>query len=205
VTASIVGGRCSTRISVSWQLHAPSTTRRCARYVLRRLMVDRTTISAVAAELGVSWRLDHRRGHRRRERRLVRSGRGPGLVGGLFSLRRAAVHPGHVRCSRRSHRHRRRALPRPPGQALDNQLEDDAAEPKSLASPSQAAAAASIGPGPAPAYIRAELTSGGNIPKSTVEILGSSPPPPRWRPQWPRTNPRWSPESSQTSRESPPP
>jgi transposase len=33
-----------------------STTRRCARYVLRRLMIDRTTISAIAAELGVSWR-----------------------------------------------------------------------------------------------------------------------------------------------------
>jgi transposase len=39
------------------QLTAPraSTTRRCARYVLRRLMIDRTTISAIAAELGVSW------------------------------------------------------------------------------------------------------------------------------------------------------
>ena len=33
----------------------PSTTRRCARYVLRRLMIDRTTISAIATELGVSW------------------------------------------------------------------------------------------------------------------------------------------------------
>jgi transposase len=32
-----------------------STTRRCARYVLRRLMLDRTTVSAIAAELGVSW------------------------------------------------------------------------------------------------------------------------------------------------------
>jgi len=32
-----------------------STTRRCARYVLRRLMIDRTTIAAIAAELGVSW------------------------------------------------------------------------------------------------------------------------------------------------------
>jgi transposase len=32
-----------------------STTRRCARYVLRRLMIDRTTITAIAAELGVSW------------------------------------------------------------------------------------------------------------------------------------------------------
>jgi hypothetical protein len=29
--------------------------RRCARYVLRRLMIDRTTIAAIAAELGVSW------------------------------------------------------------------------------------------------------------------------------------------------------
>jgi transposase len=39
------------------QLAAPraSTTRRCARYVLRRLLIDRTTISAIAAELGVSW------------------------------------------------------------------------------------------------------------------------------------------------------
>ena len=32
-----------------------STTRRCARYILRRLMIDRMTISAVARELGVSW------------------------------------------------------------------------------------------------------------------------------------------------------
>ena len=32
-----------------------STTPRCARYVLRRLMIDRTTVSAIAAELGVSW------------------------------------------------------------------------------------------------------------------------------------------------------
>lgn len=39
------------------KLAAPraSTTRRCARYVLRRLLFDRTTISAIAAELGVSW------------------------------------------------------------------------------------------------------------------------------------------------------
>ena len=39
------------------KLAAPraSTTRRCARYVLRRLMIDRTTISAIAAELGLSW------------------------------------------------------------------------------------------------------------------------------------------------------
>lgn len=32
-----------------------STTRRCARYILRRLMLDRTTVSAVARELGLSW------------------------------------------------------------------------------------------------------------------------------------------------------
>lgn len=39
------------------RLAAPrgSMTRRCARYVLRRLMIDRTTISAIAAELGGSW------------------------------------------------------------------------------------------------------------------------------------------------------
>ncbi|WP_261899039.1 ISL3 family transposase [Mycobacterium marinum] len=39
------------------RLAAPrsSTTRRCARYVLRRLMIDRTTISAIATELGASW------------------------------------------------------------------------------------------------------------------------------------------------------
>ena len=41
------------------KLAAPraSTTRRCARYVLRRLMIDRTTISAIAAELGVCWHI----------------------------------------------------------------------------------------------------------------------------------------------------
>jgi transposase len=32
-----------------------STTRRCARFVLRRLMLDKTTVSAVARELGRSW------------------------------------------------------------------------------------------------------------------------------------------------------
>lgn len=39
------------------KLAAPraSKTRRCALYVLRRLLIDRTTISAIAAELGVSW------------------------------------------------------------------------------------------------------------------------------------------------------
>ncbi|WP_316691156.1 transposase family protein, partial [Pseudonocardia sp. H11422] len=34
---------------------AATTTRRCARCVLRRLVVDRTTVSAVARELGRSW------------------------------------------------------------------------------------------------------------------------------------------------------
>jgi transposase len=39
------------------KLAAPrsSTTRRCARYVMRRLMIDRTTISVIATELGVTW------------------------------------------------------------------------------------------------------------------------------------------------------
>jgi transposase len=32
-----------------------STTRRCAQFVLRRLMLDRTTVAAVARELGRSW------------------------------------------------------------------------------------------------------------------------------------------------------
>jgi transposase len=32
-----------------------TTTRRCARYILRRLMIDRMTVSAVARELGLSW------------------------------------------------------------------------------------------------------------------------------------------------------
>ena len=32
-----------------------STTRRCARYICRRLMFDRATIAAVARELGLSW------------------------------------------------------------------------------------------------------------------------------------------------------
>jgi transposase len=31
------------------------TTRRCARYVLRRLMIDRSAVSAIAVEFGVSW------------------------------------------------------------------------------------------------------------------------------------------------------
>ena len=44
-------------------------------------------------------------------------------------------------------------------------LNEAAAEPSSLASPSQAAAAASIGPDPAPANIRPELISGGNTTK----------------------------------------
>ena len=39
------------------KLAAPrsSTTQRCARYVLQRLMIDRTAIAAIATELGVSW------------------------------------------------------------------------------------------------------------------------------------------------------
>ena len=32
-----------------------STTRRCARYICHRLMIDRTTVAAVARELGLSW------------------------------------------------------------------------------------------------------------------------------------------------------
>lgn len=32
-----------------------STTRRCARHVLRRLMIDRTSVAAIARELGLFW------------------------------------------------------------------------------------------------------------------------------------------------------
>lgn len=32
-----------------------STTRRCARHICRRLMIDRATVAAVARELGLSW------------------------------------------------------------------------------------------------------------------------------------------------------
>lgn len=32
-----------------------ATTRRCARYICRRLMIDRATVAAVARELGLSW------------------------------------------------------------------------------------------------------------------------------------------------------
>jgi transposase len=32
-----------------------STTRRCARYILRRLMIEQATVAAVARELGLSW------------------------------------------------------------------------------------------------------------------------------------------------------
>jgi hypothetical protein len=43
--------------------------------------------------------------------------------------------------------------------------------PSSAASPSQAAAAANNGPGPGPEYIRPELISGGNSPKSSTKPL----------------------------------
>jgi hypothetical protein len=48
---------------------------------------------------------------------------------------------------------------------------DVAADPNSEANPCQAAAAAASGPDPAPAYIRPELISGGNAPKSTMLIV----------------------------------
>ena len=44
-------------------------------------------------------------------------------------------------------------------------------ECRSAASPSQAAAAASIDPQPGPEYMRPELISGGNAPKSIFDNL----------------------------------
>jgi hypothetical protein len=48
-----------------------------------------------------------------------------------------------------------------------------AAEPNCEANPSQEAAAATSDPDPAPAYIKPELISGGNTPKSTALIAAS--------------------------------
>lgn len=54
-----VGDGCAREIYVhdSSRLARPraSTTRRCAEYVLRRLAIDKATVSAVARELGRSW------------------------------------------------------------------------------------------------------------------------------------------------------
>jgi hypothetical protein len=50
-----------------------------------------------------------------------------------------------------------------------------AADPNCEANPSQEAAAATSGPDPAPAYIKPELISGGNAPKSTM-LISESPP-----------------------------
>jgi hypothetical protein len=49
---------------------------------------------------------------------------------------------------------------------------DDAVELNSAASASHAAAAASNGPEPGPEYIRPELISGGNAPKSMPSTSG---------------------------------
>ena len=54
-----VNDRCDREVFAhnTSQLARPgwSTTRRCARYILRRLMIDRMTVAAVARELGLSW------------------------------------------------------------------------------------------------------------------------------------------------------
>jgi hypothetical protein len=54
----------------------------------------------------------------------------------------------------------------PPVSPDTTDLYEAAAEFNSAADPSQAVAAANIGPDPAPVYIRPELISGGNAPKS---------------------------------------
>ena len=54
-----VNDRCDREVFAhnTSQLARPgwSTTRRCARYILRRLMIDRMRVAAVARELGLSW------------------------------------------------------------------------------------------------------------------------------------------------------
>jgi hypothetical protein len=48
---------------------------------------------------------------------------------------------------------------------------DNTVERNSAARPFHADAVATIGPEPAPEYIRAELTSGGNIAKSSIAVM----------------------------------
>ena len=48
-------GKCSPTTPLELARPGWSTTRRCARYILRRLMIDRATVAAVARELGLSW------------------------------------------------------------------------------------------------------------------------------------------------------
>ena len=49
-------GKSSPTTPPSWRARGWSTTRRCARYILRRLMLDRMTVSAEARELLVPGR-----------------------------------------------------------------------------------------------------------------------------------------------------
>jgi hypothetical protein len=56
----------------------------------------------------------------------------------------------------------------PPVRSATTDRYDVAADPNCEANPSQAAAAATSDPDPAPAYIRPELISGGNAPKTTA-------------------------------------
>jgi hypothetical protein len=63
----------------------------------------------------------------------------------------------------------------PPVSSATTARYDVAADPNSEAKPSQAAAAATNDPDPAPAYIRPELISGGNAPKSTMLIAATLP------------------------------
>lgn len=47
--------RSSPTTAAGWPVRGASTTRRCAQFVLRRLAIDKATVSAVARELGRSW------------------------------------------------------------------------------------------------------------------------------------------------------
>jgi transposase len=47
--------KCSPTTPIGWLAAAPRPPGGCARYICRRLMIDRATIAAVARELGLSW------------------------------------------------------------------------------------------------------------------------------------------------------
>lgn len=51
---TVVSEKCSITTLIGLRRGA-STTSRCARYICRRLMIDRATVAAVARELGLSW------------------------------------------------------------------------------------------------------------------------------------------------------
>ncbi len=51
----VVSGKCLPTNTSRLARPGWSTTQRCERYILRRLMTDRATVTSAARELGLSW------------------------------------------------------------------------------------------------------------------------------------------------------